>query len=713
SAACAAPNLRAGMTVAAALPGAVVNGVKVARRSVGGIESAAVLCSEAELGLGEDAAGLLELGDGAAPGVPLAELVDAADRIYDLGVTPNRGDWLSVLGVARELAAKTGLRLLPPKPKRPAPVRGVARQAVKIAAAARAACPKFACLPLEGVDAARPTPAFIRTRLQRCGLRPVSAVVDITNYVMLEYGQPLHAFDRARLAGGIVVRFARPAEPLELLDGTKAKLNKRMLVVADSKEAKAVAGVMGGAGSGVTEATTEVLLEAAHFAPAVVRGRSQELKVSSDAAYRFERGVDPALPELALARAASLIIEHCGGRPGPLTVAGKTPAAAKPVAFEPAAVARITGVSVTAALARKRLGALGFKVAARGRKLAAAAPSWRFDVERWQDLAEEIIRLGGYDAVPVTLPRMEGGLTPQAEPLLDEGRARDVLTAAGYSEAITFAFVNPQWEEACYGNTKPLRLANPLGPEHSVMRSGLFGGLLDRANHNFHHRQDSLRLFEAGRCFPAGGGQPVYLAGLCWGAAPSWRGEARPPDYYDARAAVEALLPGLELAFVPGGPLPAALHPGCSARVLLAGRCVGCVGMLHPGLLRKGLCELAGAPALFELDLDQLRAQPRRRRARPFSKLPLVRRDLALLAAADVQAAELVKSIAGLGLPELISVEVFDSFAGGSLPAGQRSIGLRLTLQGTAANLVEARINEIVAAAAAELERAHGAKLRG
>ena len=712
---CSAPNLRSGMMAPLAKPGAKLPGGMVERRKVGKVESEGMLCSEAELGLGTDATGLLELEGQARPGTALPELVETADHIYEVAVTPNRGDWLSMYGIARELAAKTGKKIKQPQPPQPKAARGIAKHAVAIAASARQACPKFTCLPLHGVDAAQPTPLHIRARLQRCGVRPVSIVVDITNYVMLEYGQPLHAFDRGELRGGITVRFARPGEKLELLDGTRAKLNKQILVVADTSGARALAGVMGGLDSGVTERTTEVLLEAAHFVPGVIRGRTRVLKLSSEAASRFERGVDPALPELALARAAELIMRYCGGQAGPRTIAGATPAKAKMIPFKLDDIVDIIGVPATKATATKRLKALGFEVKSSGKGMQARPPSWRFDVERWQDLAEEIVRLGGYDAIPITMPRMEGGFAPQAEPLLAEGRARDVLVAAGFNEMITFAFVNPQWEQDYYGNAKPLRLANPLGPEHSVMRSGLFGGLLDRANYNHHRRQDSLRLFEIGRCFPPKGGQqPTYLAGLCWGPfEPNrWNSDKREQDFYDVRGAIESLLPGAALEFVPGPTVPA-LHPDSSAQVRWAGRSIGCAGMLHPGLLRKGVCELGSAPALFELDLEFLKTQPCPRRFESFSQLPLVRRDLALLAPQRLPAGELVKSIRQISIPELVNVEIFDSFAGGSLPAGQRSVGLRLTLQGGAANLVEDRINEIVAAAAACLQREHDVQLRG
>lgn len=715
--ACGAPNARRGLRAPLAMPGAELPGGTVGERSFGDFVSKGMLCSAAELGLGDEAGTVMDLGRQADPGKPVSELLECGDRVLDLGVTPNRGDWLSMLGIARELCAKRGAPLPKAKVAR-LPAGRSADDLHEVRIEAPEDCPKFTCMPVSGVRADRPTPALIAERLRRCGVRPVSIIVDITNYVMLELGQPLHAFDRDKISGTVVIRRGKEGEALELIDGSEAGLGPEFLLVADESGPLAIGGVMGGMQSGITEGTTNVLLEAAHFVPRIVRGRTRELNISSEAAFRFERGVDPSVCEAAITKAARLVMRHCGGTCGTLNAAGATPPAASPVSLKRGAVEKLTGVAVDQRTCGKRLRSLGFAVRrAAGGALEAAAPSWRFDVERPEDLIEEVVRLGGFSAVPVTMPDMEGGFVPAPERLLDEDSCRDRLVAQGYSELVNYAFVDPAWERDFCGNDDPFELTNPLSREQSVMRSGLVGGLVDRAVYNRHRRQDSLRLFEVGRCFRKGGEggseQPQMVAGLCWGpvGADRWDGERRDHDYFDARAAVEALLPGAEVSFEPEGSHPA-LHPGRAARVSVGGADVGFAGELHPALLGKHRYDLSPAPAVFELDLGALRSMPHGRRARPVSKYPQVRRDLALTVSAGVAAGQLLQSAKSLAMEEVTDIAVFDSFSGGPLGEGLRSVGLRVTMQGIGANLVEERISEVMDALAAGLETSHGAKVR-
>lgn len=712
---CGAPNVRARLRAALALPGTVLGGKEVAARSFGAVSSQGMLCSEAELGLGEEAATIMELGRAAAPGTPVAELLECDDRLLELELTPNRGDWLSMLGVARELAAKTGAKYLRPRLlKLPAARRDRSLgQAATIDPAAAAACPRFTCMPLAGVDTSRPTPPLIAERLRRCGQRPVSVIVDITNYVMLELGQPLHAFDAAKLDGAIEVRFARAGERLVLLDGTEATLGPRHLVVADQSRAEALAGVMGGLDSAVTAATTSIVLEAAHFTPATIRGRTREFKLNSEAAHRFERGVDPALCEIALSYAAALILRHCGGRAGLATLAGAPPPPPAPISFDPASVAKLTGVEASAQQARRSLKALGCKVGGGRKALKVVAPSWRFDLENPADLVEEIVRLAGYDAVPTTMPRQTSAFVAVSERLVTPALARDRLVALGFNEVVTYSFVAAAGERDYYANADPLRLSNPLTAELQVMRSGLLPGLIAAANYNAHRRQEQLRLFELGRCFNSAADQPLRLGGLCWGPLDPdhWDDPGRSQDCFDVTGIVAMLLPGAALELVPDARQPA-LHPGRSARLMLAGAEVGVAGELHPQLLERGHCELEPAPAVFELDFARLATLAHGRAARPLSKLPLVRRDLALVVASDVTAAQLLKSARSLAVEEMRAVEIFDSFVGAKLGAGRRGIGLRLTLQGSTTNLVEERIRQITEAVAAKLAADHQAQLR-
>ena len=711
---CGAPNVRRGMRAPLALLGAPLPGGIVEARSFGDVVSEGMLCSAAELGLGEEEDVVMELGRMAKPGMPVAELLETADRVLDLAVTPNRGDWLSVLGVARELCAKTGAKVRKPRiTKLPSRSSTDDMHEVSIEKDALPECPKFTCLPVSGVRVDRPTPALIAERLRRCGVRPVSIVVDITNYVMLETGQPLHAFDRDQINGVVRIRFAKDGESLVLLDGTEASLTPHYLLVADAKGPLALGGVMGGLPSGVTEGTANILLEAAHFVPSVIRGRTRSLNISSEAAFRFERGVDPYMCEVAITKAAKLVMKHCGGSCGRLNVAGAQVKARPPVTIRHDKVERLTGVAVTPATSASRLKALGFGVERRRGESRVSVPSWRFDIERPEDLVEEIVRLGGYSSVPTTMPRLVGGFIPAPERLLDPELARDRLVAQGYSEILTFAFVDPRWESDFYGNDKPLALSNPLAKEQGVMRSGLIGGLVDRAVYNRYHRQDSLRLFEIGRCFPRGEAQPNRIAGLCWGPVEPdhWDRAKRDHDFYDARGAIERLLPSAELDFLPDGSHPA-LHPGRCARVIVAGKDVGATGELHPALIDKNRYDLVSAPAMFELDLDALCAMRHGRRADDVSKFPQVRRDLALTVDVGVDAGQLVKSATALAIEEVTDITVFDSYSGGQLEEGKRSVGLRITMQGTKANMVDSRINEVLEALAEELSGRHGATVR-
>ena len=717
SVACNAPNVRRGMRAPFALIGAKLPAGIVEERKFGEFVSSGMLCSAKELELGDDAEGLHELGRDARPGTPISSLLESDDVVHDLAITPNRGDWLSMLGVARELCAATGKRMPKVRIARlPADKVDDDRHEVVIDESAKQHCPKFTCIPVMGVDASRPTPSLVAERLQRCGVRPVSVIVDITNYVMLELGQPLHAFDRDKISGNVVVRLAKEGEHLSLLDGTEAKLKDSYLVVADEKGSLAIGGVMGGAASGITGATSNILLEAAHFVPSIVRGKCRELNIASEAAFRFERGVDPAMCEAAITRAAKMIMRHCGGRAGKLNVAGGMPEKRKPVMLGHGKVESLTGITVTTSGIRKRLKALGFGVKpskAHKGTFEVFVPSWRFDAEIPEDLVEEVVRLEGYSTIPTTMPELVGEFVHVPERLLDPETARNRLVAQGYSEVVTYSFVDPKWERDFYGNDDPLALENPLAKEHGVMRSGLIGALVDCAIYNSNHRHDSLRIFEIGRCFLEEDLQPYRMAGLCWGPVnpDHWDRERRDHDFFDAKGAIELLLPQVELEFLPKSEVPA-LHPDRSATVMAANKKIGAVGEVHPVLLGKHRYDLAPAPAVFELDFDFLCLLQHGRLAAKVSKFPQVRRDLAFSVGNGIQASQLVKSAKSLGIEEVTDITVFDSFSGGQLGDGKRSVGLRITMQGIKTNLVDSRINEVMATLEKELQTLYGATVR-
>ena len=704
---CTAPNIARRSLYAFAPAGtSLPDGRRIEAARMHDHPSEGMLCSASELALGDDSSGLLRLDRDAEPGAPLTRLLTLDDQVYDLSITPNRGDWLSMRGVARELAALLKLKI------KPLPTRIAAgsedKIAVEISPDARLACPRFCALPVSGVKADATTPLWMRERLRRCGVRPVSAIVDITNYVMLAVGQPLHAFDRDRLGSAIRVRFARSGEKLELLDATEARLAENMLLVCGDDRPAAIAGVMGGKASGVTAATGNIVLEAAHFSPAAIRGKTRELNVNSEAAFRFERGVDPVLPTAALALAARLLKRICGGRIGALTEVGSAPTPGE-VELADGQVQKLLGFSPprseNAAILR-RLGCTAGSSPQR-KALLVRPPSWRFDIERAEDLIEEIVRVLGYESVPTTMPEFTGRFLPCPDPVLAATAARQHLAAEGFFETVAFSFVPPDWEKDFYGSRKPLTLANPLADTASAMRSGLLASLADCAAYNFSHSQRAVRIFELSRCFPADTGrQPRMLAALACGPrlADHWDGCDRPFDFFDIKAVLVRLLSGCRIDFRREASHPA-FHPGKAAQVMLGAKQIGLIGEIHPRLANR--CGLPHPAAAFEIDFDACAALTRLCEAQPQSRLPLVRRDLAVEADAGVEAGQLVESILMLAIPEIFAVDVFDIYAGEQISAGKKSVGLRISMQGSGENLVDERIDAIVDAAAGALAKNH------
>ena len=710
---CAAANLANRGIYAFAPAGTTLpDGRRIETATVHGQRSEGMLCSASELGLGDDCSGLLRLEKGSEPGTELSRLLALDDQVYDLAITPNRGDWLSMRGIARELAALRKFRIKPLNSTIPA--GGTEKIEVAIDPDARQACLRFCALPISGVKADVATPLWMRERLRRCGVRPVSVIVDITNYAMLAIGQPLHAFDRQQLGESITVRFANRGECMELLDGSEAKLSKDMLLVCGDNKPAAIAGIMGGKTSGVSLATENIVLEAAHFSPAAIRGKTRELNVNSEAAFRFERGVDPNLPIAALALAARLIKKICGGRIGSLTEVGAAPAAGE-VKLADGRVEKLLGFSPSRSENAAILRRLGCTVhgSKPDKALIARPPSWRFDIERAEDLVEEIVRVLGYESVPTTMPQFTGRFLPCPEPLLAPTAARRHLAAEGFFETVTFSFVPPAWEADFYGNSKPLTLANPLSEEASAMRSGLLASLVASAAYNFSHSQRSVRLFELSRCFPAGSSnQPRMLAALACGPrlADHWDGCERSCDFFDIKAVLVRLLAGCRIDFRKESSHPA-LHPGKAARLMLGTRQIGIIGEIRPQLADR--YALPHPAAVFEIDFDACAAVMRLASAKPQSRLPLVRRDLAVEADAGVEAGQLVESILMLAIPEIFAVDVFDVYAGEQVGAGKKSVGLRITMQGAEANLVDERIDAIVEEAAAALAKNHATIRRG
>jgi phenylalanyl-tRNA synthetase beta chain len=718
---CGAPNARAGLkaplaTVDATLPG----GVAIRAAKLRGVESSGMLCSAKELGIDADASGLLELPADAPVGAKLADALGLPDATIEIKLTPNRADCFSVRGIAFDVAAANGSEVAPLEI---APVAAQGDSQLSIELSAGSDAPRYCGRVIENVDASAPTPAWMAERLRRSGIRPVSLLVDVTQYVMLELGQPMHAFDRDALRGPVGVRRARAGERVRLLDGRDAALDPEFLVVTDADRVVALAGVMGGFDTRVTGATRNVFLESAHFAPAAIIGRGRKLGLHTDAAHRFERGVDPELPRTAIEYATRLMLDAAGGVPGPVVEAALAEHLARPqpIVLRRARLARVLGLDVADAEVERILRALGLSVEAAGDGWRVTPPSRRFDLAIEEDLIEEIARIHGYDAIPTTLPSGAARLVAPVETRVDEATVRRQLAARDYFEAINYAFVDATLLEQWHATGGAVPLANPLSAELGVMRTMLLPGLVAALARNVARQQPRVRLFELGNVFTAaaGGAAPLEakrVAAVAYGAAADeqWGAPARAVGFHDLKGDLESLaaLARATLEFRPSQ--PAWAHPGRSADVVRVdspggGVRVGWIGQLHPRLQRAlGLDHEAVA---FELDLVSLleRALPN---AGALSKFPSVRRDLAFVVPQEtlwggVEAT--VRRATGAVLRDLV---LFDRYQGKGVETGFKSLAMGLILQDETRTLTDREVDSTVADVVAALQREHGAIIR-
>ena len=714
---CGAPNAREGLkaplaTVGTTMPG----GMEIKPAKLRGVESFGMLCSAKELGIDPDASGLLELPADAPVGTALAAYLQLPDASFELKLTPNRADCFSVRGVAFDVAASLGSTV---NAFDIAPVPAVIAAERTIELDAGADVPRFCGRIIEGIDPAAPTPLWMRERLKRAGLRPISALVDVTNYVMLELGQPLHAFDNDALQGSVRVRRAKPDETLKLLDEREVKLGEEFLVVADDEGALALGGIMGGWDSRVTDATRNVFLEAAHWVPGVIAGRARKLGMHTDASHRFERGVDPELPRAAIERATALVLQIAGGKPGPLTEAAwKEHLRPHPaVRLRRARLARILGMDVPGAEVERILLALGMAVQSDAEGWQVTPPSRRFDIAIEEDLIEEIARIRGYDAVPLHAPtgQIQLGALPEAR--TDIGDIRRQLCARGYFEAINYAFLDAATLAAWSLDTEAVALANPLSADLGVMRTALLPGLVEALRRNTSRQQERVRLFETGRIFRRADDAPQETLRLAGGAigrakAEQWAATKRDVDFFDLKGDVESLL-RLSGANVNFRYTPASepwLHPGRSAQLWNGETRLGVLGHLHPALVQA--LDIDGEVLVFELDIEPL-CQRDLPRAGDLSKFPSVRRDLALVVAQDTPWSALEASLrAALG-PLLREVRLFDQYQGTGLEPGFKSLAMGLILQDGYRTLNDADTDQAVQTALAALERDCGARIRG
>ena len=714
---CGAPNARLGLKAPLAMIGAKLpNGVEIKKAALRGVESNGMLCSAKELGLDADASGLLELPADAPAGKPLAAYLGLPDARIELKLTPNRPDCLGLRGLAYDVAALFSASANEPKAD-PVAVTSTTQREVRLQAGAD--CPRFCARMIEGIDARAPTPFWMAERLRRSGLRPISLLVDVTNYIMLELGQPMHAFDASKLSGVIAVRHARAGEKLKLLDEREVALNEEFLVVTDDDRPVALGGVMGGYETRITTDTRDVFLEAAHWRPAAIMGRSRKLGLHTDAAHRFERGVDPELPRIAIERATRLILDAAGGKAGPLTEAVRKDELPKnqPVRLRRERLTRVLGMRVADAQVERILRALGMQVEAAADGWQVLAPSRRFDIEIEEDLIEEVVRVHGYERVPTHAPSGELRLSLRPEAQIANTRLRAQLAARGYREAICYSFVARELLERWALADGAVVLANPLSADLAVMRTSLLPGLVEALKRNRNRQQERVRLFESGLVFNNGNGelrQLAQLAGVGCGRADqeSWSAGKRELDFFDVKGDLESVL-GLagHRRNVTFRPLDVAwLHPGRSAQMLLGTRVAGVVGCLHPRLLKA--LDIEHDVYVFEADLDAIRSGilPA---AKPISHFPSLRRDLAVVVPMEVPCQALEASVRGALGPQLAEVVVFDQYQGTNLGPGVKSLAIGLILQDDSRTLTDEDADRCMAQALAALERECRARLRG
>lgn len=710
---CGAPNVRPGMKAPVAPPGATLpDGTTIRKAKLRGVESEGMICSARELGLGDDHSGILELGPDASTGSAVAAALGGNEPVIEIEITPNRGDALSVLGVARDLSAVLDTPLREPDV---APVEAGTGDAVEVNLDAPEACPVFAGRVIRGLDPEARTPLWMREWLRRSGIRPVSPVVDVTQFVMLELGQPMHAYDLAQLKGTVRARWAHSGESLELLDGSRPELAEDMLVIADDERALGLAGIMGGEGSAVQRGTRDIFLESAFFTPMAIQGRGRRLGMQTDASYRFERGVDFQGQARAIERATALILDIAGGTPGPTRVerdTSKLPG--RPgITLTRERLDALLGIRVPDKSVSAILGRLGLAPEAADGVWRVQPPSFRFDLAIEEDLVEEVGRVYGYEQIPAEQYPVDRPMNPLPEDRVTMDRLKHVLVERGYQEVITYSFVDEALQTRLTGEPG-LALANPITAEMTRMRRTLWAGLLETLRYNRNRQQERVRIFECGLRFieqDAEITQEIVLSGLTSGALypEQWGAGGAPAEFHDLKGDIEAL------CAPSGGHLEAeparhpALHPGRSARLTLAGRELGWLGAVHPELAAS--LDVPRGTLLFELDCA-LMQDGRVPQLRPVSRFPAVRRDVAVVVPEGVSAGELAgvaRESAGQDLRDLV---IFDVYRGKELENGTKSLAMGLIFQQLSRTLKDEEVDALVSRVVEDLGKTCGARLR-
>ncbi|MFK0573600.1 phenylalanine--tRNA ligase subunit beta [Endozoicomonas sp.] len=714
---CGAPNARVGIKVPFATVGAVLPGnFKIKKAKLRGVESFGMLCAEEELGMADSSDGLMELPLDAPVGQDIREYLSLDDKIIDVDLTPNRGDCLSMAGLAREVSANF---LADVTEEQVAEVAPAIDDTFPVRIDAPRGCPRYVGRVIRGVDVSRPAPLWLTERLRRSGVRSIDPVVDVTNYVMLELGQPMHGFDLDSLSGSIHVRMAKAAEKLTLLDGQEVTLNDNILVIADEQKALAIAGVMGGEGSGVNKNTRNIFLESAFFDPITIAGKARSFGLHTDSSHRFERGVDFQLQKKAIERATALIVDICGGEPGPVTeVASEAhlPALCE-VRLRSEKVTSLLGMTIEDSHIEALLSRLGLGLVSTGDGCwNVSVPSWRFDISIEEDLIEELGRIYGYNNLPESTPFAELKMKQVDESLVQESDIRRALTARGYQEAVCFSFIAPELHKLFDPEGEAVALSNPIASDLSVMRTTLLPGLVKTAGYNLNRQQSRVRLFETGLTFVKEGDelrQEPMLAALITGSRypESWQGKAESVDFFDLKGDFEAVFDlgqaGNEFVFRKGE--HPAIHPGQCAEIVRAGNVIGHMGALHPSLVKK--LDMPGAVYLVELSLKAV-TEGKVTRFASLSKYPEVRRDLALVVEDSVAAGALEQAIRSEAGELLRRVNTFDVYAGKGIEEGCKSLAMSLTLQDPSRTLKDDEVSQLVDRVVARLKQEFDASLR-
>lgn len=716
---CGAPNCRQGLKVAVAMVGAVLPGdFKIKKAKLRGMPSEGMLCSYSELGINVESDGIIELPLDAPLGTDIRDYLQLNDAVIDVDLTANRADCLGMAGLAREVGVLNRQTVVEPQWQAVTPTTDAQ---VTINVNAPAACPRYLGRVVKNVNVKAPTPLWMQEKLRRSGIRSIDPIVDITNFVLIEFGQPMHAFDLAKLTGDIQVRLGTGEEKITLLDGSEVTIPSDTLVIADDARPLALAGVFGGEYSGVSDTTQDILLECAFFAPLAIMGKSRRLGLHTDSSHRFERGVDPEMQHKVIDRATRLVLDICGGEAGPVVEAKSEADLPKPaqIVLRRSKLDKILGHHVPDSDVAEILERLGFSVVAGEGNWQVTTATYRFDMAIEEDLIEEVARIYGYNNIPNTAPVAALRMSDHKESDLSLKRVRALLVARGFQEAVTYSFVDPKLQNLVHPGLDAMVLPNPISSEMSAMRLSMFTGLLAVVGYNQSRQQSRVRLFETGLRFvpdinaESGVRQQAMLAGVITGLQNDehWSMESKTVDFFDLKGDLEAII-GLTVSvseFSFRGATHSALHPGQCAEILRNDRVIGHIGAIHPSLEKP--FGLNGKTIVFELELDAL-LHTSLPLAQAVSKFPANRRDIAVVVDESVSAGDVMKLIRKVGENQLVGINLFDVYLGKGVEPGKKSLAIALTLQDTTRTLEEKEIAETVSSVVSALKSEFNASLR-